>query len=73
MIEGLEIFFYAFFGFLSNIISAIWNSRFQLFELFKTINSLKPLNILAIYLGIPTIIISIIIFIFKSTNKKQKS
>lgn len=69
LIEVMTVFWQAFWGFLSVIGSTIWENLPALFELKKFMGYFTPVGMVALYLGVPTFIISAAIWLIKKAAK----
>lgn len=69
LIEVLTVFWQAFWGFLSVIGSAIWENLPALLEIKKIMGYCTPVGMVALYLGVPTIIVTATIWLIKKAVK----
>ena len=68
-IDIITVFWQAFWGRLSVIVSAIWQNLPAILELKKIMGYFTPVGAVALYLGVPTIIITAIVWLIKKTVK----
>ena len=68
-IDIITVFWQAFWGMLSVIVSAIWQNLPAILELKKIMGYFTPVGAVALYLGVPTIIITAIVWLIKKTVK----
>ena len=64
-IEVMTIFWQAFWGFLKVIGTVIWQNLPELLELKKIMGYFTPTGMIALYLGVPTIVITALVWILK--------
>lgn len=64
-IEVMTVFWQAFWGFLKVIGTVIWQNLPELLELKKIMGYFTPTGMIALYLGVPTIVISALVWILK--------
>lgn len=64
-VEVMIVFWQVFWGFLSAIGTAIWENLPELLELKKVMGYFTPVGMIALYLGVPTIVITALIWVFK--------
>ena len=64
-IEVMTIFWQAFWGFLKVIGTVIWQNLPELLELKKIMGYFTPAGMIALYLGVPTIVITALVWILK--------
>ena len=69
LIEVLTVFWQAFWSFLSVIGSAIWENLPALLEIKKIMGYFTPVGMVALYLGVPTIIVTATIWLIKKAAK----
>ena len=69
LIEVLTVFWQAFWGLLSVIGSAIWENLPALLEIKKIMGYFTPVGMVALYLGVPTIIVTATIWLIKKAVK----
>lgn len=69
LIEVVTVFWQAFWGFLSVIGSVIWENLPALLEIKKIMGYFTPVGMVALYLGVPTIIITATIWLIKKGVK----
>ncbi len=68
-IEMITVLWQAFWGMLSVIGSAIWQNLPAILELKKIMGYFTPVGAVALYLGVPTIIITAIVWLIKKAVK----
>ena len=68
-IEVMAVFWQAFWGFLSVIGSTIWENLPMLLEIKKIMGYFTPVGMVALYLGVPTIIVTATIWLIKKAVK----
>ena len=68
-IEVMTVFWKAFWGFLSVIGSTIWENLPMLLEIKKIMGYFTPVGMVALYLGVPTIIVTATIWLLKKAVK----
>ena len=68
-IEVMTVFWKAFWGFLSVIGSTIWENLPMLLEIKKIMGYFTPAGMVALYLGVPTIIVTATIWLIKKAVK----
>ena len=71
-IEVISVFWQAFWGMLSAIGSAIRQNLPAILELKKIMRYFTPAGAVALYLGVPTIVITAIVSIAKATIRPTK-
>ena len=64
-IEVISVFWQAFWGFLNVIGAVIWQNLPELLELKKIMGYFTPTGMIALYLGVPTIVITALVWILK--------
>ena len=64
-IEVMTVFWQAFWGFLNVIGIVIWQNLPELLELKKIMGYFTPTGMIALYLGVPTIVITALVWILK--------
>ena len=64
-IEVMTVFWQAFWGFLKVIGTVIWQNLPELLELKKIMGYFTPTGMIALYLGVPTIVITALVWILK--------
>ena len=64
-IEVISVFLQAFWGFLNVIGTVIWQNLPELLELKKIMGYFTPTGMIALYLGVPTIVITALVWILK--------
>lgn len=69
LIEVSTVFWQAFWGFLSVIGTAIWENLPALLEIKKIMGYFTPIGMIALYLGVPTIIVTATIWLIKKAVK----
>jgi len=69
LIEVVTVFWQAFWGFLSVIGSVIWENLPALLEIMKIMGYFTPVGMVALYLGVPTIIVTATIWLIKKAVK----
>ena len=69
LIEVVTVFWQAFWGFLSVIGSVIWENLPALLEIKKIMGYFTPVGMVALYLGVPTIIVTATIWLIKKAAK----
>jgi len=69
LIEVVTVFWQAFWGFLSVIGSVIWENLPALLEIMKIMGYFTPVGMVALYLGVPTIIVTATIWLVKKAVK----
>lgn len=68
-IEIISVFWQAFWGMLSAIGSAIWQNLPAILELKKIMGYFTPAGAVALYLGVPTIVITALVWLIKKAIK----
>ena len=68
-IDIITVFWQAFWGMISVIGSAIWQNLPAILELKKIMGYFTPVGAVALYLGVPTIIITAIVWLIKKAVK----
>ena len=68
-IEVMTVFWQAFWSFLSVIGSTIWENFPMLLEIKKSMGYFTPEGMVALYLGVPTIIVTATIWLIKKAVK----
>ena len=66
-IEVITVFWQAFWGFFSAIGTVLWQNLPELLELKKFMGYFTPTGMIALYLGVPTIVITALVWIIKKT------
>ena len=69
LIEVVTVFWQAFWGFLSVIGSVIWENLPALLGIKKIMGYFTPVGMVALYLGVPTIIVTATIWLIKKAVK----
>jgi len=64
-IEVITVFWQAFWGFISAIGTVLWQNLPELLELKKFMGYFTPTGMIALYLGVPTIVITALVWIIK--------
>ena len=64
-IEVMTVFWQAFWGVLNVIGTVIWQNLPELLELKKIMGYFTPTGMIALYLGVPTIVITALVWILK--------
>ena len=64
-IEVMTVFGQAFWGFLKVIGTVIWQNLPELLELKKIMGYFTPTGMIALYLGVPTIVITALVWVIK--------
>ena len=64
-IEVMTVFWQAFLGVLKVIGTVIWQNLPELLELKKIMGYFTPAGMIALYLGVPTIVITALVWILK--------
>ena len=64
-IEVMAVFWQAFWGFLNVIGTVIWQNLPELLELKKITGYFTPTGMIALYLGVPTIVITALVWVIK--------
>lgn len=64
-IELISTFWQAFWGVLKVIETVIWQNLPELLELKKIMGYFTPTGMIALYLGVPTIVITALVWILK--------
>ena len=64
-IEVLTVFWQVFWGFLNVIGTVIWQNLPELLELKKIMGYFTPTGMIALYLGVPTIVITALVWVVK--------
>ena len=64
-IEVMTVFWQAFLGVLKVIGTVIWQNLPELLELKKIMGYFTPTGMIALYLGVPTIVITALVWILK--------
>jgi len=68
-IEVISVFWQAFWGFLSAIGSAIWQNLPQLLELKKIMGYFTPIGAVALYIGVPSVLLTAFVWLFRTATK----
>ena len=69
LFKVVTVFWQAFWGFLSVIGSVIWENLPALLEIKKIMGYFTPVGMVALYLGVPTIIVTATIWLIKKAVK----
>ena len=69
IIEIISVFWQAFWGLLSAIGSAVWQNLPAILELKKIMGYFTPAGAIALYLGVPTLVITALAWIIKKAIK----
>lgn len=64
-IEVMTVFWQAFWGVLKVIGTSIWQNLPELLEFKKIMGYFTPTGMIALYLGVPTIVITALVWILK--------
>ena len=64
-IEVMAVFWQAFWGLLNVIGTVIWQNLPELLELKKIMGYFTPTGMIALYLGVPTIVITALVWVVK--------
>ena len=64
-IKVMTVFWQAFWGFLKVIGTVIWQNLPELLELKKIMGYFTPTGMIALYLGVPTIVITALVWVIK--------
>ena len=64
-IEVMTVFWQAFWGVLNVIGTVIWQNLPELLELKKIMGYFTPAGMIALYLGVPTIVITALVWVIK--------
>ena len=64
-IEVMTVFWQAYWGFLKVIGTVLWQNLPELLELKKIMGYFTPTGMIALYLGVPTIVITALVWILK--------
>lgn len=68
-IEVMTVFWQAFWGFLKVIGTVIWQNLPELLELKKIMGYFTPAGMIALYLGVPTIVITALVWVLKKVAR----
>lgn len=68
-IEIISVFWQAFWGMLSAIGTAVWQNLPAILELKKIMGYFTPVGVVALYLGVPTIVITALLWIIKRATR----
>lgn len=68
-IEVITVLWQAFWGMLKAFGMAIWDNLPAILEIKKVMGCFTPAGMLALYLGVPTIVVSLVIFVCKKAIK----
>ena len=69
-IEIVTVLCQAFWGILKAFGTAIWDNLPAILEIKKVMGYFTPAGMVALYLGVPTIVVSLIIFVCKKVIKR---
>ena len=64
-IEVISVFWQVFWGFLNVIGTVIWQNLPELLEFKKIMGYFTPTGMVALYLGVPTIVITALVWVIK--------
>lgn len=68
-IEIITVLWQAFWGMLSAIGTAVWQNLPAILELKKIMGYFTPVGVVALYLGVPTIVITALLWIIKRATR----
>lgn len=68
-IEIVTVLWQAFWGMLSAIGTAVWQNLPAILELKKIMGYFNPVGVVALYLGVPTIVITTLLWIIKRATR----
>ena len=68
-IEVMSVFWQAFWGFLNVIGTVIWQNLPELLELKKIMGYFTPTGMIALYLGVPAIVITALVWVLKKVAR----
>ena len=71
--EIIKVLFQTMDSILNGVIITIWKMLPSLLEIKKVLGNFTPTGIIALALGVPTIVVTITVFAIKTTLKKIKS
>lgn len=69
-IEIVTVLWQAFGGMLKAFGTAIWDNLPAILEIKKVMGYFTPAGIVALYLGVPTIVVTLVIFVCKKVIKR---
>lgn len=69
-IEIITVLWQAFWGMLNAFGTAIWDNLPAIFEIKKVMVYFTPAGMVALYLGVPTIVVTLVIFMCKKVIKR---
>ena len=70
-IEIVTVLWQAFWGILKAFGTAIWDNLPAILEFKKVMGYFTPAGMIALYLGVPTIVISVLFFLIRRAVKKE--
>lgn len=70
-IEVITVFWQAFWGMLLAIGSAVWQNLPAILEIKKIMGYFTPVGMIALYIGVPTFVLTLIIKVIKSFVKSK--
>lgn len=70
-IEIVTVLWQAFWGMLKAFGTAIWDNLPAILEFKKVMGYFTPAGMIALYLGVPTIVISALFFLIRRAVKKK--
>ena len=68
-IEIITVLWQAFWGILKAFGTAIWDNLPAILEIKKVMGYFTPVGMVALYLGVPTIVVTLIFFVCKKVIK----
>jgi len=68
LIEIITVLWQAFWGILKAFGTAIWDNLPAILEIKKVMGYFTPAGMIALYLGVPTIVISILFLVVRKIN-----
>ena len=68
-IEVMTVFWQVFWGFLNVIGTVIWQNLPELLELKKIMGYFTPTGMIALYLGVPTMVITALVWVLKKVAR----
>ena len=69
-IEIITVLWQAFWGILKAFGAAIWDNLPAILEIKKVMGYFTPAGTIALYLGVPTIVVTLVIFVCKKVIKR---
>ena len=71
LFEIITVLWQAFWGTLKAFGTAIWDNLPAILEIKKVMGYFTPAGMIALYLGVPTIVISVLFFLIRRAVKKE--